>query len=140
MVQKKAADLAGRKILIIGTAFTASQGLYSEILRRAAPRASINTIAATDLERKIARFEPWEGPGDKSLTPDLRQAIKNTDVVFLDPGAWCPDLVKEETPAKYQKLSLEVTGTAVSEERMIEYASSYLEVGSVSSMVSQGSQ
>ncbi len=157
MVQKEAAVLTGRKTLIIGTEFTVSQGLYPEILRRSVSGTSVATIAATELERKIARFEPWEGQGDESLTAELRQAIENTDiailactcfpmvqadlaamypdVVFLDPGAWCPDLVSDESQVKCKQLSLEVTGNAVAEGRVFEYASSYLEVGSVGSIV-----
>lgn len=154
MVEDNAASLAGRKVLIIGTAFTASQGLYAEILDRGVPGVSVVTVAATELERKIARFEPWEGRRDASLTAELRQAIENTDVailactcfpmvvvdlqalypkvLFLDPGAWCPSLVNDDARSVGKKLSLEVTGNVVSEERVFEYARSYLEVSGVS--------
>jgi len=158
MVKQEVARLAGRKILIIGTKFTASQSLYAEILGDSVPDISVASIAATELERRIARLEPWEGRGDKSLTADLQQAIEKTDVailactcfpmvrsdlealypdvVFLDPGAWCRDLVKEESQTEYNQLSLEVTGNAVAEKRVIQYARSYLGAGSVGSIVS----
>ena len=158
MVKQEAARLAGLKILIIGTKFTASQSLYAEILGSSVPDISVASIAATELERRIARLEPWEGREDKSLTADLRQAIEKTDVailactcfpmvrsdlealypdvIFLDPGAWCRDLMKEASQTEYNQLSLEVTGNAVSEKRVIQYARSYLDAGSVGSIVS----
>jgi glutamate racemase len=159
MAEQEATHLAGKKVLIIGTAFTVNRGLYAEILDRAVPGVRVAAVAATELERKIARFEHWDGSGDASLTVALRQALENTDVailactcfpmvqadlqamypdvVFLDPGAWCPGLVTDDVQTEDKMLSLEVTGNAVSEERVVEFARSYLGEGSIDSLGSQ---
>lgn len=153
MVEQEASQLDGKNVLIVGTEFTAGQGLYADILDRVVPGTSVDTIAATELERTIARFGRWSGQGDASLTVELRQAIGDSDivvlactcfpmvkadlqglfpgVVFLDPGAWSPGLVSANGVAGQRKLSLEVTGNAVSEDRVVEYAKSYLGTDSI---------
>ena len=76
MVKIEAEHLANKKVLIIGTEFTASQHLYPDILSAASPGVRISTIAATKLERKIARFQPWNSGENSALTGDLEDAIK----------------------------------------------------------------
>ena len=159
MVETEARRLANKSVLVIGTAFTASQALYSEVLNRAIPGIRVNAVAATALERKIARFERWDGRGDSSFTAELRQAINNTDiavmactcfpmvkadlqalfpsVTFLDPGAYCSGLVTEKSQTQDRKLTITVTGDEVPETRVIDYARSYLKDGSIDSYRSQ---
>ncbi len=155
MVKIEANQLANSKVLIIGTEFTTSQGLYPEIIRASLPGIRVETIAATELEKRIARFQPWESGDDSVLTEDLRQAIKNTEiavlactcfpmarteleawfpgVTFLDPGKYCSDLLKEKTPSQKKNLSVRVTGEIASAARVIEFAKSYLESESIMS-------
>jgi glutamate racemase len=144
MVNTEVDCLANRKVLIIGTAFTASQALYPDVLSAALPGIGINTIAATDLERKIARLEPREDLGNSVLTSDLGRAIQNTDiallactcfplvkaeleslfpeVIFLDPGAYCSGILKESAITQDRKLYLKVTGNVVSTSVITEFA------------------
>jgi glutamate racemase len=155
MVKIEAHRLANSKVLIIGTEFTASQGLYPEIIRTALPGTRVETIAATKLERCIARFQPWESDDESVLTRDLRQAIANAEiavlactcfpmartvlearfpgVTFLDPGKYCSDLLKEKTPSQKKNLSVRVTGDIVSTAHVTEFARSYLESESIES-------
>lgn len=143
--------LANRKVLVIGTAFTASQPLYPEILSAAAPGIRIDTVAATRLERKIARFEHWSSK--EVFTGDLRQAIENTEiavlactcfpmvqaelaslfpgVTFLDPGAYCAGFLYEKASAQDRNLHIKVTGEVVSSARVTEFAESYLGSASI---------
>ncbi len=153
MVKGEADRLANSKVLVIGTAFTANQGLYSDILKAALPDVRTDSIAATELERKIARFESCGGEGGLSLNADLKGAIENTDiavlactcfpmakgtlealfpdVVFLDPGTYCSNLLKEGVTAQDRKLTVKVTGDVVSERRVSEFAESYLGDGRI---------
>ncbi len=148
MVKAEADRLANRKVLIIGTAFTASQAVYPEILSTAIPGVRVDSMAATALERAIARFEPWESVGSSALSDDLRRAIKNSDVVvlactcfplvrarleflfpqvlFLDPAETCADLLNKSTPNQGRTLQLKVTGNTVAPARVTEFAKSYL--------------
>jgi len=48
MVSIEADRLKDRKILVVGTEFTANQSLYSDILKAAVPGARVDTIAATN--------------------------------------------------------------------------------------------
>ena len=150
MVRAEAEQLAGKNVLIIGTEFTASQVLYAEIVESACTDASVHTVAATDLERKIARFETWDGAADSSLTAELGQAIERTDVavlactcfpmisddlealfpgvLFLDPGAYCAGLVPAHDETNNKTLSISVTGEEISRARVTEFAESYLGV------------
>lgn len=140
--------LAGKSLLIIGTAFTASQSLYPDMLHAALPGTQVNTVAATELERKIARFQPWDNEGESEFTEDLRQALADADiavlactcfpmamaqlesrypdVMFLDPGAYCAGLLEGDGTEKQRKLSIIVKGDLVSESRVNEFAKSYL--------------
>jgi len=148
MVQTEADRLAKRKVLIIGTEFTARQQVYPDILAAALPETRINTIGATELERKIARFRLAENGGDALLSEELAQAIAATDiavlactcfpmvraqleglfpgVIFLDPGAYCPGLLEQDRIAQERRLSLKVTGDVVAESRVFEFAKTYL--------------
>ena len=159
MARVEADRLAGRKVLVIGTAFTASQGLYAEILHDAATGIRVATVAATELERKIARFEPWNGARDSSLTTRLRQELGSADVAvlactcfpmvkaelealcpgvdFLDPGTYCSGLLKENTNTPRRNLSIDITGKVVPGARVVEYAKSYLEEASIELLGSQ---
>jgi len=153
MVKIEAERLVNRKVLIIGTEFTASQRLYPDILSAALPGIRIDTIAATKLERRIARFQPWDSKADNALTSDLKQAIENTDiavlactcfpmvraqleslfpaVIFLDPGAYCSNLLKASAVMQDRKLSIKVTGKVVSRTQVMDFARSYLNNASI---------
>ncbi len=162
MVEAEAERLADRKVLIVGTQFTASQGVYAEILNRIVPGSCVDAVAATELERKIARLQAWHGQKDASLTPGLRSAIGAADVVvlactcfpmvlvdlqaifpdvvFIDPGAYCPGLGQDVGHGQGRNLSMVVTGDAVAAEHVIEYAASYLGAGLDVSITSQRSE
>lgn len=159
MVRSEVDQLENRKILVIGTAFTARQPLYAQIVERVIPGACVDSIAATELERKIARFEGWDGAGDSALTGELRAALGDSDiailactcfpmvredlerlfpgVVFLDPGAYCSELITGHRGMRQKKLSLEVTGDEVSAEQVISFARSYLDENSIDLFGSQ---
>ena len=148
MIKIEADQLANRKILVIGTQFTASQCLYPDMLDSALPGIQVNTVAATELERKIARFEPWDSEGNSVFTSELRQAVENSDiavlactcfpmakaelesqfpwVVFINPGAYCSGLLEEDTSRQKRKLSLILKGDVISRARVTEFAQSYL--------------
>lgn len=148
MVKSETARLAGKKILVIGTAFTASRPVYADILRDALPDIQVDTVAATELERRIARFGPPNSSGRTVYDRDLRSAIENTDiailactcfplisaeleslfpdVLFLDPGAYCENLLPNCAPQQVRKLQIKVTGDVVAPTRVIEFAKSYL--------------
>ena len=148
MVKAEADRLANRKILIIGTAFTASQMVYPDILSTAIPGVQVDSMAASALERAIARFEPWESVGSSALSDELRRAIENTDVVvlactcfplvrarlkclfpqvlFLDPADACADLLNKSIPNQGRTLQLKVTGDTVASARVADFAKSYL--------------
>lgn len=153
MVKIEADRLANTKVLVIGTEFTVNQRLYPDILSAALPRAHIETIAATSLERKIARFQHWEHGRDSAFNGELGHAIENADIVvlactcfpmvrdeleslypgtvFLDPGTYCPGLLKKSAISQYNKLYIMVTGNVVSTTRVREFAGSYLGNGVV---------
>jgi glutamate racemase len=146
MVNAEADRLANRKVLVIGTEFTASQDLYPDMLKTALPGTRVSTMAATDLERRIARFQQQDG--DDRFSRDLSQAIAATDiavlactcfpmvrlelesrfpgVTFLDPGAYCSGLLNETKTIQARKLSIRVSGDVVSKSRVIDFARSYL--------------
>jgi glutamate racemase len=153
MAKIEADRLANRRVLVVGTEFTARQALYSDILSAAVPGTHIDTIAATNLERNIARLEPWESGLDSALTGDLRAAIENTDiavlactcfpmvrteleslfpgVIFLDPGAYCSGLVTGSLLTQRRRLRIKVTGEVVATRRVTEFAQSYLGNGCI---------
>lgn len=152
MAEAEAERLAGKKILVIGTAFTSSQALYPEVLQTALPGTPVTTVAATDLERSIARFESIDSSSTSVFTTELRQAIENTDVailactcfpmvkdvlqeqfpdvVFLDPGTYCTSLLQETVETQNRSLKIKVEGNVVKTERVIKFARSYLGAGS----------
>jgi glutamate racemase len=151
MAEAEAERLAANKVLVVGTAFTASQALYPDTLQSILPGTQVATVAATELERRIARFQPVDSSGTSVLTMELRQAIENTDVailactcfpmvkdmlqgqfpgvVFLDPGAYCTGLLQETVKTQDRFLEVQVEGDVVSRERVIEFARSYLGTG-----------
>jgi glutamate racemase len=153
MVQMEADRLANRKVLIIGTRFTASQRLYPDLLRVALPGVRTDAVAATALERAIARFESWNSADDTVLTDELRRAIGDADVVvlactcfpmvtadleslfpgviFLDPGAYCAGPVQASAAAQDRKLHIKITGEVVSAARAANFAKSYLGKGDI---------
>lgn len=148
MIKIEEDRLANRKILIIGTEFTASQSVYPDILGKALPGTQVSTVAATELERTIARFIPWNSEEGTVLTSDLRRAIENTDiailactcfpmaitelesqfpgVVFIDPGAYCSGLLQEDSSGAERKLAMNVSGDVVSRAQVCEFAESWL--------------
>lgn len=154
MVKEEGDRLSNANVLIFGTEFTASQALYSDILDGASLGSRVKTVAATRLERTIARFERWD-VGEDLFTDALKASLDKTDiailactcfpmvkdelealypdVVFLDPGAYCSDILKKSVETQSNKLSVEVTGTEVSAARVIEYARSYLGDSSIGS-------
>ena len=148
MVVAERERLVGQRVLVIGTEFTASQRLYPDILQRGAPGTKVSTVAATELERKIARMEEWDGCDDASLTDDLRGTLDQADVailactcfpmvkddlrklypdvVFLDPGAYCHGQLSEGWPAQRGNLAIDVSGDIVPERQVVAFAKSYL--------------
>jgi len=155
MVQAEQARLANKKILIIGTRYTAGQNLYPDILHAALPDVRVNTVAATELERVIARLGTWDSADESVLTGELRRALDDTDiavlactcfpmvqaeleslfpgVVFLDPGAYCSGLMNKNAIARHRNLRIKVTGKVVSVARATDFARSYLGDGSIDS-------
>jgi len=153
MVSIEASRLENSKVLVVGTEFTANQALYSDILRAGVQGVHVDTIAATELERKIARFQSWESGEESVFTDDLCQAMENTDVavlactcfpmakdrlesmfpgvIFLDPGTYCSGLLHENTNAQDRKLCVKVTGNVVSTTSVTEFSKSYLSDGTV---------
>ena len=151
MVEVEADRLHDKDVLVVGTDFTASQMLYPDLLRESVPGVQAHAIGATDLERKIARFQP----GPLELTDELTQAIGTADVValactcfpivqaelnsmfphvlFLDPGAYCPGLPQGSCESQDNRLRIEVTGDVVSRDRVTEFARTYLGDGTIDS-------
>lgn len=150
MAEQEAERIAKKNVLIIGTEFTAGQSLYSDIVARVCPGTTVSTVAATELERKIARFGAWEGGTDPTLTGELRRAIEGAQIAilactcfpmvrkdleavfphvsFLDPGAYGAGLMPKQAVTKDNTLRVKVTGQAVSSARVAEFAESYLGV------------
>ncbi len=153
MAKIEAERLVGRRVLVIGTKFTANQPLYADILDKAVPDAKVSTIGATTLERNIARFRLARNNGDSVLTDGLGDALANTDVavlactcfpmvktemealfpdvLFLDPGAYCAGLLKQGGTRQARKLTMRVTGDVVPRERAVEFAKTYLGDGRI---------
>jgi len=145
--------LANKDILIVGTRYTAAESLYPDIIRSAIPGARTKTVAATELERVIARFEPWNSADESVLTRELRLALQDTDVAilactcfpmvmaslrslfphvtFLDPGAYCAGLLPKQTAMRNNRLRIKVTGDVVSARRAVEFAASHLGTGDI---------
>jgi glutamate racemase len=153
MVRAESESLVDKKVLVIGTRYTASQSVYRDILTANITGVRVETIAATELERQIARIEPWDGENCEVLTGELREAIEDTDVavlactcfpmvqdalevifpnvVFLDPGAYCSELLQGPASDHSQEVRLKTTGNVVTAERAADFARSYLDSGSV---------
>lgn len=149
MVRAESERLAHQRVLVIGTEFTASQDVYPDLLETNLPGVSVNMAPATALERKIARFQPWEDSDNTVIDPQLRHALENTDVailactcfpmvrdrlqsmfpgtVFLDPGAYCPGLLPDSSNGSRSELVIRVTGEVVEQARVLEFARSYLD-------------
>ena len=148
MARAEAARLADRRVLVVGTRYTASSSVYPDILAASAPGVRVDTVAATELERVIARLEAWDAADETVLTGELRQALADTDVAvlactcfpmarselesafpnvtFLDPGAWCPGLLPHSDREQEEVLSLTVTGDVVAVEAAREFTRGYL--------------
>ena len=153
MAQAETARLASKKVLVVGTRFTAGQDLYPDILNATVPDIRINTVAATDLERAIARLESWESVGESALTGELRRELDDTDVAvlactcfpmvaneleslfpavtFLDPGAYSPGLFEKRTTTQNRQLRIKVTGNVVSAARAADFAKTHLDTGDI---------
>lgn len=147
--------LAGRNVLVIGTEFTAGQLLYPDLLKTAVPDVQVDTVAATELERRIARFEPCSIDDESVLTDALRRALDRTDVAvlactcfpmvrdklesrfpaveFLDPGSWAPEVAPGSAVPAGRNLRIKVTGDAVVANQVEAYAIRYLQEASISS-------
>ena len=148
MVRIESECLVNRSILVIGTEFTASQRLYPDILEARLPGVKVNTVGATGLERRIARFRPLESEGESVFEGELRTAIENTDVavlactcfpmvkdrlqalfpnvIFLDPGVYCAGLLDATSQTDNKNILIKVTGEIVSTKHVMEFAKSYL--------------
>ncbi len=153
MVSAEKKTLTGKNVLVIGTQYTASQNVYPDILVANVPGVTASTIAATELERRIARLESWDAQDTAVLTTELREAIAQADiavlactcfpmasdkleaefpeVVFLDPGEYCASLLQETETKAAQELRLSVTGNIVGTADATDFARSYLSSGSV---------
>jgi glutamate racemase len=150
MTEMESSRLEGSKVLIVGTEFTASQPLYSDILASRHPGADVATIAATELERRIARISSLE----ECISDDVTMAIKKADVVilactcfpiiqdyleslfsgvvFLNPGNYCPKLISSQNDNNEKDLKLIVTGNVVSASKVINFSKEYIDDGFVS--------
>ena len=148
MVNSEADRLTDQNVLIIGTAFTAGQPVYADLLKEALPGIQVETVAATDLERRIARFEPATDADPLFSDPGLINAIETADVailactcfplirtelesrfpdvLFLDPGEFCGDLLTQGAPRRPTNLQIRVTGDVVAPTRVSEFAQAYL--------------
>jgi glutamate racemase len=153
MVRSESEHLADKKVLIIGTKYTAGQSLYQELLTAAVSGVRVQAIAATELERQVARIEPWDGDSCSVLTSELREAIANTDfavlactcfpivkvklqalfpgVVFLDPGEYCSEYLQDSSDDFSEELQMRVTGAVVTTTQAADFARSYLGSGLV---------
>jgi len=153
MVSAERQTLLGKKVLIVGTQYTASQDVYPEILHANVPGVTTRTIAATELERRIARLQSWGLEDSAVLTAELREALAEADiavlactcfpmaskqlkaefpeVIFLDPGAYCTNLLQASGKEDAQALRLSVTGNIVSTAEATAFARGYLASGSV---------
>ena len=156
MVKREAHCLANQRVLIIGTTFTASQSLYPDLLRAASPDVQVSAVPATELERSIARFEPWEDDPKSIVTEELRKSLEATDIAilactcfpmaraqleaffpavrFLDPGEYRPDGLIGSVNGMQKKLSIYVTGDVVTPKRVTDFAKSYLDEGLIESI------
>lgn len=155
LAEKEARRLAGRNVLLVGTEFTAGQSLYSDLLSAALPGARISTVAATALERSIARFEFCSIHDESILTDELQRALQSTDVAvlactcfpmvrdeleslypaveFLDPGSCAPALLPGSAAAGRRRLRIRVTGDVVSTDQVKSFATQYLGIESIES-------
>ncbi len=153
MVSAEKQKMTDKKVLVIGTQYTASKSLYPDILVANVPGVTASTIAATELERRIARLESWDMQDTSVLSVELKEAIAQTDfavlactcfpmasdeleakfpeVVFLDPGEYCASFLQETETKAAQELRLSVTGNIVSTAEATDFARSYLSSGSV---------
>ena len=148
MAGKEANRLEGRNVLVVGTEFTASQSLYSDLLSAAVPGVRVSTVAATALERSIARFESRSMHDESILTDELQRALRSTDVAvlactcfpmvrdeleslfpaveFLNPGSCAPALLPRSAAAGRRRLRIRVTGNVVSADQVKAFATRYL--------------
>jgi glutamate racemase len=153
MVWAESENLVDKKVLVIGTRYTASQSVYPDILTAAVAGVRVETIAATELERQIARIEPWDGESREVLPGELKQAIENTDVavlactcfpivsaelqtlfphvVFLDPGMYCSRFLERSGDDSSQRLQLKISEAVVTAADAAGFARPYLDCGSV---------
>ena len=153
LVQSRAGDLAGRKVLVIGTQYTARESVYPDILAAPVEGVSVSTIAATELEQQVARIRSWDGQSRSVLPPVLRDAIAESDVavlactcfpiveaelqalfpdvVFLDPGKFCSAQLGRPASGRGRQLLVEVTGDTVSAAEAAAFARAYLGTGTV---------
>ncbi len=149
MVEIEAVRLKHSRVLILGTAFTANQPIYPDILEHLSAGIQVSTVAATELERQVACFQEWDSEGDSVITAELREALEYTDfavlactcfpivkaelqmlfpnVVFLDPGAYCAGLLDSSRNSQGRNLSLTVTGEVVSQASVEQFVESYLQ-------------
>ena len=148
MVAEESSRLSQKRVVIIGTAFTARQSTYTEILEAGCEGVQVKTIPATELERSIARMLPWSAEDDSVITEPLRAALAEADfavlactcfpmaqtelerlfpkVVFLDPGSYCAALLAGGDSAQHRSLDLKVSGDVVAEEVVHDFAKRYL--------------
>ncbi len=147
MMEAEATRMKDCRVLIIGTTFTASQSLYPDLLTAAILGVDVSTIAATELERSVARFQPWIE--HEVITAELREALESADfavlactcfpivaskleilfpeVEFLDPGAYCANLLDFGNFTENRSLNLTVTGEEVSQSSVATFAKDYLQ-------------
>lgn len=153
LVKAEQERLTGRKVLIIGTRYTAGQKLYPDMLRAAVPNVLIRTAAATELERAVARFESWNDEDESVLNHDLRRSLRETDfavlactcfplvmnqleslfpeVIFLDPSAYCTGLLRDHAATQNKRLRIKTTGDVVSAAQAVDFAESLLGTGDI---------
>lgn len=153
LVRSEQERLTDRNVLVVGTRYTASQRIYPDLLRTAVPGVRVRTVAATELERAIARFESWDSDDDTVLTRELRQALHDTDiailactcfpmvraeleslfphVLFLDPGTCCSGLLPKNTEIQDKRLRIKTSGDVISAMQAVDFAKSHLGTGDI---------
>ncbi len=134
LIRAKRDDIDGRNVVVLGTAFTAAQPVYADMLHRIARPESVTGFAATGLERRVARLE--DGP--LFVDPGIEGALESADVVLL--SCTCFPLIQAELEAAFpgtrflapgseatqtqstKTLQLIVTGDVVQHSDVLQFA------------------
>jgi len=92
-------SLEGRRVCLMGTAFTVGRPRYSRILTEAGA-ASVEPLAATRTERTIAHLQHRSPEGRRAIRDEIEEGVGEADVVAL--ACTCfplvGDLIRELNP------------------------------------------